>query len=446
MMEVENRRQVMGKSKADKQEIRLEVLFVIAIGIYMFIWSVLKPFNYAPDEQMRYDLPLYIYNHGRLPLGDDPEIRNQIWGFSYAFMPTWLEPIIAAFFMHVVSIFGASEFKLVVAARFVSVLSISGMVYCLARTLDRLFSRRVKWMTLILISMLPQITFLGSYVNQDSLNLLGTSIILLSWVCGIHDGWNYKNGLLLSAGIIVVSLSYYFGYGWILGSILYFFITHLLQIGPNKPDKKMWKVTALICILVLGVVSFFFIRNLVIYHGDLLGRASMGAAQSRYATTEMKPENRLSLMSQGVPFVYFLISREWWRSTLNSFIGCFGYMQYPVPGWIWVTYFLMFLLFITIFIVSTAKLAYNKCKSEVVFRAFIILEFVIPIILSLWYSYSSDYQAQGRYIMSLIPALTIESAVGIAAIDKRKNIVTVILTGIVVVLALYSFIGVYLPS
>ena len=94
MMEVEDRRQVMGKSKADKQEIRLEVLFVIAIGIYMFIWSVLKPFNYAPDEQMRYDLPLYIYNHGRLPLGDDPEIRNQIWGFSYAFMPTWLEPII----------------------------------------------------------------------------------------------------------------------------------------------------------------------------------------------------------------------------------------------------------------------------------------------------------------------------------------------------------------
>ena len=48
-------------SISEKRERRLEIAFVIAIGLYMFLWSIVKPFNYAPDEQMRYDLPLYIY-------------------------------------------------------------------------------------------------------------------------------------------------------------------------------------------------------------------------------------------------------------------------------------------------------------------------------------------------------------------------------------------------
>jgi hypothetical protein len=143
-----------------RKQVFLELLFVFSLGIYMTIWSISKPFNYAPDEAMRYAVPLYIYRYGKLPLGGDPIIRNELWGFSYAFMPTWLEPLLASFFMHIVAfVFGESEFKLVVAARFVSVLSISGMTFCLARTLNRLFENRIKWLTLAIICFIPQVTF-----------------------------------------------------------------------------------------------------------------------------------------------------------------------------------------------------------------------------------------------------------------------------------------------
>ena len=434
-------------SISEKRERRLEIAFVIAIGLYMLLWSIVKPFNYAPDEQMRYDLPLYIYKHGRLPLGDDPEIRDQVWGFSYAFMPTWLEPLLAAFFMHIVSfLFGAGNFKLVVAARFVSVLAISGMVYCLTRTLDRLFSKRIKWVTLVLIAMIPQVTFLGSYVNQDSLNMFGASMILLAWICGVQDGWNYKNGTLLAVGIVIVALSYYFGYGWILGSIIFFFVTNVFHIGPNKMDKKMWKITGLICVIVLGCISFFFIRNLVIYHGDLLGRTSMAEAQALYAAEEMKPENHLSLMAQGNTFNSLIMNHEWWKSTLKSFIGCFGYMQFPVPDWVCGAYYFIFFFVIIMFIVSTVRVIYNKQYASAVTRTLIIFEFVLPVILSLWYSYSSDYQPQGRYIMSLLPALAIETAVGIDTMEKDKDVTAAVIVVMVIGLALFSFEGVYLPS
>lgn len=433
--------------KTEKSQRRLEILFVVALGVFMFIWSVVKPYNYAPDEYMRYDVPLYIFKHGRLPLGDDPEIRNEIWGFSYAFLPTWLEPLLAALFMHMVSLIpGTGEFALVVAARFVSVLAVSGMVYCFARILDRLFPVQIKWMVLFLISLMPQVTFIGSYVNQDSLNLLGSSMILLSWVCGIQDGWNYKNGTLLALGIVIVALSYYFGYGWILGSIIIFFASHFLHIGKNRPDKKMWKVTALICVIVIGLTAFFFLRNLVVYHGDLLGRKSMAAAQTMYAADDYKPQNHLSLQQQGMSFGTFLKDISWWDNSLVSFIGCFGYMQFRTSGWVYGAYGFIYALLIIMAVVSVVQTLYNKQGKQAFVKLMITFEFVLPVFLSLWYSYSSDYQPQGRYMMSLLPALMVTCGDGMQSIEKNKKAVPLVFVIIIVFLALLSFKGVYLPS
>lgn len=45
---------------------------------------------------------------------------------------------------------------------------------------------------IVLTSALPQIIFIGSYINNDSLALLSISIIIYAWLNGIESKWNIK--------------------------------------------------------------------------------------------------------------------------------------------------------------------------------------------------------------------------------------------------------------
>ena len=64
-----------------------ELAFLAGIFFFCVHWAHLLPLDAGPDEKMRYDIPMYIYEHGKLPHGGDPSIRNPIWGTSYAFLP-----------------------------------------------------------------------------------------------------------------------------------------------------------------------------------------------------------------------------------------------------------------------------------------------------------------------------------------------------------------------
>lgn len=87
---------------------RKEILFVLVCFVLYFSWSLIIPFNNAPDEGMRYDIPFFIFSHGRLPQGNEAELIDPIWGQSYAYYPL-LSYILSAFLMKLVSFFTISE-------------------------------------------------------------------------------------------------------------------------------------------------------------------------------------------------------------------------------------------------------------------------------------------------------------------------------------------------
>lgn len=64
-----------------------EILFLVVLFCFIFLWAVVQPLNVSPDEHMRYQIVEYIMKYGTLPEGGDPEIRNELWGISYAFSP-----------------------------------------------------------------------------------------------------------------------------------------------------------------------------------------------------------------------------------------------------------------------------------------------------------------------------------------------------------------------
>ena len=66
----------------------IDIIFVVCIGIIYFEWSSHLMQSWAPDEGMREDVVYWIAKNGRLPIGDEKELINPIWGFSYAFFFT----------------------------------------------------------------------------------------------------------------------------------------------------------------------------------------------------------------------------------------------------------------------------------------------------------------------------------------------------------------------
>ena len=163
--------------------------------------------NYAPDELMRLDVNFFLFEHGRLPVGD--ELTHPIWGFSYAHTPTMLCNVLGYIFMCVMAPFSEEAIMLVIASRMVSVLAGVGTVYFVIKTSKMLFDTPSRWIMIILCSFIPQFAFLSSYVNNDSLAVFGSAMIFYCWVYVLKNLWNYKIAFLLVIGMSVCALSYY---------------------------------------------------------------------------------------------------------------------------------------------------------------------------------------------------------------------------------------------
>ena len=93
------------------------LVLVLAAFALLTAWAFMQPLGAGPDEKMRYMVAQYLHKHpGKLPLGDDPAIRDATWGISYAYYPI-LSYMVSAVFMGIVGLFHASADGLLHAAR-----------------------------------------------------------------------------------------------------------------------------------------------------------------------------------------------------------------------------------------------------------------------------------------------------------------------------------------
>jgi hypothetical protein len=169
----------------------------------------------------------------------------------------------------------------------------------------------------ILLVGLPQFAFISGGITNDNLaNLLGTltlygllrliespdALRLHAWV-----------GLLLGLGLLTKKslLALLMGWGLLIAWLLW------RGVGSRRDVAK----GALLALLVMVTVSgWWLIRNLMLY-GDLLG-----SEMERRTLPELVQER--SLFSR-----YFLAS--FWRVTLFSAIGIFGWMNVLLPLWVY---------------------------------------------------------------------------------------------------------------
>ena len=74
------------KKKISAEQFRVFLLLGVLLSC-MLTFAIIQPFGDGPDEINRFKVVEYIYEHGSIPRGDDPEVILDGYGGSYAFQP-----------------------------------------------------------------------------------------------------------------------------------------------------------------------------------------------------------------------------------------------------------------------------------------------------------------------------------------------------------------------
>lgn len=437
-------------NKIHIKEKYIKIAFILLIFIMTLTWAIIQPNNEGPDEGMKMDICQYIANHGKLPHGGEEEIRNPIWGISYGFTPI-LSYIIGGLFVKIASNFTSDIHILYIVARLVSVLCITAMSIVNIKIGEKLFKNKYyKWFFIVLTSALPQIIFIGSYINNDSLALLSISIIIYAWLNGLENKWNIKTCIIFSIGLALCALSYYNAYGYILTSVILFIASYFINKNENnKFDfKNMFKKGIIIAGITFLLCGWWFIRNAVIYKGDFLGLSTEEEYSEQYAMEEFKPTNRKTPQNTNMGLFNMLFKKGWVIVTLKSFVGVFGTMIITMGTKFYLLYFGVFAIGIIGYISRFYKLKHikedkNKSLLEIIFG----INIVIPIGLSIYYSYCNDFQPQGRYIMPMLIPFMYFVVLGLENIldkfiknKKAKKVVQILIIIIGILLPIHCLI------
>ena len=379
----------------------------------------------APDEAMRYLIPQYIFNHGKLPVGTEPEVINQIWGFSYALYP-YLTSQISVVFMKIASVFTASPLVLLFAARLTSVLSGFGtMIF--AFKAGKLFFRENEFALLFgtFVGFVPQFIFLCSYQNNDCFAVFCSAIIIYCWAYALKNGWSMKVCLGLGIGCGLCMLSYYSAYIYCLASLILYFVNRAMK--KEKGSDILLKALFIIIIAFL-IAGWFFVRNYLIHNGDFLGRRTLNELAEQFAMEGFKPSQLANPANMGFTFKQTFISLypgqvlRWPVIVIYSFFGCFGYMEHWLVKPIYFLYLILVAVPAVIFIVY--MIARGKKEKPFFISGKLTLLMILLIFMNLglfmYMVYYSDWQGQGRYMMpSLLPVMLMATG-GIRAIAGKK--------------------------
>lgn len=436
-----------------------EFLFIVGLIIFYFMWAYIQPFNVSPDEAMRFQVPKYIYNHWNLPVGDDPEVLSQPWGASMAFTPIGAY-LFGGYLMKIVGIFHPTEYSLLMAARMASLIFGVGTAFFSIKIGKKLFRNPwMRWLFICMVTLLPQMAFISSYVNSDSMAIFSASCIVYIWILGVESGWSRKHCVYLGLALSVCLMSYYTAYGFLLCSFLLFVFSFLCYSPKEMTGKERWTLMIRRGLIVLGVVflltGWWFIRNAILYNGDILGMKAYDACGEIHAVEELKPSKHWTYNRAGYSLYRMLFTDEWILCTWLTFVGAFGYVKYLLLVSMYRIWKILLLLGASGAVLGAVLSVWKQKRLDKKMHLYlwIFISILFPIGISIYYSYYTDFQPQGRYIMPMVVPLMLLVVKGIERLvdfipEKwiwiRRGIPAV-MTAAVVLIALYSYLKIFRP-
>lgn len=392
---------------------------VVIVGSFFLItlyWAWKIKYNQSPDEAMRYMLPDYIFKNNALPRGDSPGVIYQLGNWSYAYYPQWIGPILSSTFMKATSIFSRNAHVLLFSARLVSVLAGTiGLGVVIHITWQLTHSGVISALMSAMIGFLPQYTYLSSYINNDILSCLGAFMIvdvLVSW------RWSLRHILVMTSGMIICLLSYLNSYGFVLFAFI--FICFIAVKDWNLNPTQRYKILNGIIVMVVGLIIFalpFFARNYYLY-GDFFGMKPFHAAYLRWLSAGGQ---KLQYSYPG-SFWQLLSDSNFYEKLKWSSIGRFGYLSVTMSHWIYLAYSVIWLLIFSVSIIGYCFKTNDKGKIMWQATMAVTLSGLVTIGLYFYYLLQVDFQAQGRYLITLLAPLTVFVVSGFQRFQKHRDI------------------------
>lgn len=413
----------MNTSRISKKANAFCLALVLTVFCFISIWWAYHlPMSSAPDEHMRLQVPLFIAENGYLPRGDDPSIINETWGTSYAFSVYGSSLIAVPFICAAKLLVPNSAAMLVFAARVSNCLLAVLNVFCIYLIGKKLnLGNTVSILAAILFAFLPQNVFLAAYFNSEQLEFLSTNLVIVLCLNARKNRWNYRSCFFLGCGLGVLALSYYYAYGAIIAAIVFYFCTIKKDFSLRTKSDYLSVILYRPLTVFFGsflICGWFFIRNALLYHGDFIGMPTSSKTSEIYAVDGFKPSQRGALRQQGYSpiclFTQLNYSVYWPLSVVRSFIGTFGYMSIFVGNTSLVLYLLLFVPSLVIGLVRRQFTTKQTGDYSMYIPSLLIV--VTPFLLSVYYSWASDYQPQGRYVMAGFGILSLLCAYGLISL------------------------------
>ena len=161
--------------------------------------------------------------------------------------------------------------------------------------------------------------------------------------------------------------------------------------------------------IVVAMISYFFIRNAMLYDGDFLGMRSLTEASEMYAREDIKPSNRSTPMNLGMGLGEMLnttqyMGKTWANATFQSFVAVFGYMDVYAPDWVYNVYKIVLLLGVIGIIIRLVQRLKNdrtkQIKEQVIFHVNMLICMVIPVGLKYILQLRNRLSATGTLLLS----------------------------------------------
>lgn len=439
------------KNKLNFKSIYLDIIFYAITFLAISIFAILQTFGDGPDEINRFKIVFYICKYGKLPIGFEPEVLIAGFGASYAYQPI-LTYIIQGFLLRFLTLFTADSYVLLLAARMVNVcFGVSMAVFVRKISKEVFVDSKIQWLFTLMIVFLPQNIFIHSYVNTDSMALLSVAMMFYGLVLGLKYGWKLASCLYLAFGIILCAMSYYNAYGMILASILVFVYSFIQKKNAKLSFdwKPMLKAGVFISAVVLLGIGWWFVRNYIHYDGDLLGMNARLECAIQTATEEYNPLTRWTYQNASIPIWKMVLSPSYFLRVAGSFIGVFGPMLLTLPMVLYFAYFLLIGFGLLRFCLpqkSESKGYLTTLSKDKInfFHLALFLEIIITIGLAVYYSYSWEFQPQGRYMLPILVPLMYFVTVGLQKANLKAIWVKIIFVFFIALL-LYSIFVVVVP-
>lgn len=397
---------------------RIEWPVVVMLAVLAFVnaicWAKVIPPGEAPDEAGHYEVVAFESVFGRIPeFGVDDYgagTRVALDGYRTPYYAYSAQPGLAYFASAVaVRLLGELTAEPYLAARYPGALWAALMTLVVFAGTRAMFPRErgAALLAAVFATCWPQLTLVFSYTNNDGLTTLVCAALVGHWHSGNARGWRTRDVILLGLLAGIVLLNKPNGFLLVGASILV-----LLTEVPGGWVRRA-RAAAVAGGVALATAGWWYLEAYSRYGWDLFAAARAESMREGLGA-EWASARHFGLGLFETAYGEFpLYGEPWIVGTLRSAVGVLGEMTVHLPGGSYVLVGSLSLSGLIGFAVLTSRRGLSGGNGARFDATRLISLGLLPalLLLSLYRSWSFDYQAQGRYLFpAMLPFLAVVSA------------------------------------